>query len=69
MYNELLSKGVSKEVIEDIVQKSTRDEKSELAKVIAKKSSRYTDEKKFMAYLLRQGFDYDDIKAALSEDL
>jgi regulatory protein len=41
---------------------------SELQKIIAKKRSRYDDEQKFMAYLARQGFSYDDIKEALREE-
>lgn len=67
MYNELLGKGVAKEVIEEIMQKTTRDEKGELDKMIAKKSSRYDDRQKFTAYLVRQGFSYDDVREALDK--
>lgn len=65
---ELLSKGVSSESIDEIIQKSTRDEKSELAKIIARKAAKYDDEQKLIAYLARQGFSYDDITEALAEE-
>lgn len=62
---ELRTKGIAPEVIEEIMQNSTRDEKSELEKMIAKKQQRYPDVQKLMAYLVRQGFSYDDVKSAL----
>lgn len=64
---ELHTKGISTEIINENMQKSTREEKSELEKVIAKKASRYAgDEQKLVAYLARQGFSYDDIRDALA---
>lgn len=65
---ELQSKGVESSIIEARLAESIRDDKSELMKVISKKSRRYHDPQKFTAYLLRQGFSYDDIKSALSGD-
>lgn len=62
---ELRAKGVETGVIERHLAESSRDEESELAKVIAKKRSRYPDDQKFIQYLMRQGFLYDDIKLAL----
>lgn len=62
---ELAAKGISRQTIEAALTLSQRDEQSELAKIIAKKRSRYTDEQKLTAYLVRQGFHYDDIKAVL----
>jgi regulatory protein len=38
-----------------------------MSKIIAKKRSRYPDDKKLMQYLARQGFSYDDIKKALDQ--
>lgn len=64
---ELRSKGVSSEVIEQVMNDSERTDGDELAKVIAKKRARYPDNQKFMAYLARQGFSYDDIKSALGD--
>ncbi|RKV91262.1 MAG: hypothetical protein D8G53_15760, partial [Candidatus Saccharimonas sp.] len=44
-----------------------RSDDEELRKIIAKKRYKYAgDEQKFMAYLARQGFSYDDIKSALN---
>jgi regulatory protein len=62
---ELQAKGVDKSIIERALLATTRDEASELQKVIAKKRVRYSDNQKFMQYLARQGFSYDDIKKAL----
>lgn len=64
---ELRSKGVEQTCIDEAMQNRTREEKGELEKVIAKKRARYPDEQKFMAYLLRQGFAYDDVREALSD--
>lgn len=66
--SELQSKGVDQAIIGTVLENSDRNDKSELAKIIAKKKSKYSDEQKLMQYLARQGFRYDDIKAALSED-
>ena len=65
---ELRAKGVALEVINQALAQSRRTDEDELAKVIAKKRSRYPDEQKLIAYLLRQGFAYDDIRAALASD-
>lgn len=62
---ELRAKGVGGEVIEQVMAESDRNDTEELAKVVAKKRARYSDSQKFMAYLARQGFHYDDIKNAL----
>lgn len=64
---ELRAKGVDASVIHKVLATSPRDETAEIQKIIAKKRTRYDDEQKFMQYLLRQGFDYDLIKQALSE--
>ena len=65
--SELRAKGVSLDIIHANIQNSTRDEKSELQKIIAKKASKYDDSQKLIAYLARQGFAYDDIQSALSD--
>lgn len=62
---ELRAKGVGPSIIEAAIENSSRQDEDELAKVIAKKRSKYQDDQKFVAYLARQGFDYDDIKSAL----
>ena len=65
---ELRAKGVAPDVINQALAQSRRTDKDELAKMIAKKRPRYPDEQKLIAYLLRQGFAYDDIRAALASD-
>jgi regulatory protein len=65
---ELRLKGVEQSIIDLVLSDSDRSDDDELRKVLAKKSSKYDDEQKLIAYLARQGFMYDDIKAALSED-
>jgi regulatory protein len=65
---ELSAKGIDRETIEVTFGASERAETDELRKVIAKKASHYTDAQKLIAYLARQGFSYDDIKHALSEN-
>jgi regulatory protein len=64
---ELRTKGVESIIIEEALLSSDRTNEDELTKVIAKKRARYDDDQKFMAYLARQGFSYDDIKAALGK--
>lgn len=65
---ELRSKGVSQSIIEKFLSDSDRSDDDELKKMIAKKQKRYPDQQKLMQYLARQGFQYDDIKQALSDD-
>ena len=65
--SELQSKGVDQSIINTVLDNSDRNDNDELAKVIAKKQSKYTDEQKLMQYLARQGFRYDDIKTALDK--
>lgn len=63
---ELRAKGVDTGIIDEALSQTDRNNIEELSKVIAKKQARYPDTQKFMMYLARQGFSYDDIKAALS---
>jgi regulatory protein len=65
---ELRAKGVESNLVERLLAGSLRTDEDELQKIIAKKRSRYPDDQKFMQYLARQGFDYDTIKRALSEE-
>lgn len=63
---ELYAKGINRDLISQALSESERTDDNELQKVITKKRRQYPDDKKFMAYLARQGFSYDDIKAALT---
>lgn len=66
--SELRTKGVDVPIIELALATSERSDSEELVKLIAKKRARYPDQQKLMMYLVRQGFSYDDVKTALSED-
>jgi len=65
---ELRMKGVDKEIIEAALSDSGRSDDEELQKVLVKKRSKYPDNQKLIAYLARQGFSYDDIIRALTND-
>ncbi|HEX8390510.1 MAG TPA: RecX family transcriptional regulator [Candidatus Saccharimonadales bacterium] len=65
---ELQAKGIDRTIIETTLAATERDESDELQKVLAKKRHRYDDEQKLKAYLLRQGFAYDEIQRALRSD-
>lgn len=59
---ELLKKGVSKDIIEQVLKDSSRNDREELEKMITKKRFRYPDDEKLTAYLVRQGFPYDLVR-------
>ncbi len=61
---ELMKKGVSQEIIDEVL--GGRNEEEELRKMIARKRSKYDDEK-LVAYLCRQGFSYDLVKRLVGE--
>ena len=63
---ELVQKGIDHSVIEQLIAENIRSDDEELQKIIAKKRYKYPDEQKFIAYLARQGFSYDDIRSALN---
>lgn len=67
LHAELAAKGVASDIIERQLARGERNDHDELRKIIDKKRSRYPDEQKFIHYLARQGFSYDDIKAVLSD--
>lgn len=64
---ELQAKGVEKSIIDGVINESERSDSDEIKKIIAKKAYRYDDEQKLIAYLMRQGFRYDDVKTALQD--
>ena len=66
--NELRAKGVDSTLIDEALHASDRDESEELRRVLQKKRIKYPDEQKLIAYLVRQGFSYDDIRSAMSEN-
>lgn len=61
---ELIKKGIDRTVIENVINNNPRNDNSELAKVINKKFNKY-DDKGLTMYLIRQGYNYDDVKKAI----
>jgi regulatory protein len=64
--SELFAKGIDRLIVDELLSESDRTDENELQKVIEKKRARYPDNQKFMTYLARQGFSYDDIKLAIN---
>lgn len=62
---ELAKKHIAGDIIDQVMQDSARNEEGELRKMIEKKRARYDDEK-LLAYLVRQGFDYQLVKDTIS---
>ena len=67
LISELRAKGVDHTVIDNAMQNSPREEKSEIKKILVKRRHKYDDEQKLIAYLARQGFSYDTIRDALND--
>ena len=55
---ELAKKGVNKNIVEEVLGASERNDEDEVLKIIAKKRAKYDDEK-LIAYLCRQGFSFE----------
>lgn len=66
---ELRQKRVNQEVICEVLADDQTDEQQVLRDLVIKKrqQSRYQDETKLMQYLMRQGFNYDDVKSVIKE--
>lgn len=62
---ELRAKGVEGSLVDRLLRETERTDAGEIQKVIAKKQRLYPDHQKFIQYLMRQGFRYDDIVSAL----
>lgn len=68
LVQELRQKRVSSADIESALATDNTDEREVLRELAERKKSKYPDRLKFMQYLARQGYNYDDIKAVLSEE-
>ena len=62
---ELIKKGVTKEIVEEVLD--GRNDEEEIKKMIAKKRAKYDDEK-LIGYLCRQGFSYDLVQRMVQEN-
>ena len=74
LIQELKTKGISNEIIEQTLVDSdsgdlVRNEEVEIEKMIKKQLRKTSDRQKIIAYLARQGFSYDLIKAKLDQFL
>lgn len=70
LVQELRQKRVPDDVINQVLEEDQTDERSALRELVEKKRSltKYRDNPiKFMQYLARQGFSYEDIKSVLAE--
>ncbi len=69
LWQELKQKRIADEIISQVLDEDETDEVEVLKELIAKKrtQSRYQDDEKLLAYLMRQGYRYDDVKAAMAE--
>jgi len=65
---ELKQKHVSEDIIREVLEEDTTDEKDAIKKLIEKKRNHYPDDQKLLQYLARQGFRYEDIKSALQPE-
>jgi len=65
---ELQQKHIATSVIDEVLSADEADEREVLRQLIERKRHRYPDKLKFMQYLARQGYRYDDIKAELEAD-
>ncbi len=63
---ELHKKGITEDVIAQVLADTNRNETDELTKMLLKKRNKYTDEK-LIAYLVRQGFNYELVKEAVAK--
>lgn len=71
LMQELQQKRISKNIIVSVLDAEETDERGVLKQLVEKKRSipRFAaDEQKLIAYLMRQGFRYDDIKAVLNDE-
>lgn len=66
---ELKTKGISDQIINQVLGDDETNESDVLKDLVAKKRRqiKYQDDQKLMQYLSRQGFNYQDIKEALAD--
>ncbi|MCX6727277.1 MAG: RecX family transcriptional regulator [Candidatus Saccharibacteria bacterium] len=66
---ELKAKRVSDDVISAALAQDETDENEVLRELVARKQkqTRYQDTQKLMAYLIRQGYNYTDVKQAITD--
>lgn len=70
LQQELRAKHVANNIIEQVLREDLASDRQELQTLITRKrrQTKYQDDTKLMQYLARQGFGYEDIKAALAAE-
>ena len=70
LMQELRQKRIADDVIQQVLAEDETDDRNVLRELVERKrrQSKYQDNLKLMQYLARQGFSYDDIKAALADE-
>ena len=63
---DLRQKGIAPNIIQQVLPDESSD-KNAIIKLVQKKASRYDDVNKLKAYLIRAGFNYDDVNQAINE--
>ncbi|MBQ9020256.1 RecX family transcriptional regulator [Candidatus Saccharibacteria bacterium] len=64
---ELREKGVAEDLIVMAFDEVGRNDREEIMKIIAKKRRRYDTDEKLIAYLVRQGFDFELARSSVCE--
>jgi regulatory protein len=69
LWQELKQKRIADDIISQVLSEDETDERETLKALIAKKQTqtRYQDREKLLAYLMRQGYKYDDVKTTMTE--
>lgn len=67
LHQELTQKRISQETIDMALSQDETNELGVLRELVERKAKRYPDQQKLIAYLARQGFNYQDIKHVLAE--
>lgn len=65
---ELYAKGIDQKIIATVLQNENLNEKDNLLELVKKKRKllRYQDDQKLITYLLRQGFNYEDVRDTIN---
>lgn len=69
LWQELKAKRVDESSIKTALSEDLTEERKVLAELVERKQkqTRYQDKQKLMAYLLRQGYSYDDVKSVIED--
>ena len=67
---KLKSKGISKNIIDEYFVNRSEDQVDNLNRLIEikRRQTKFKDDQKLMAYLIRNGFNYSEVKNALNQE-